>query len=503
MNWVAQVGHVSAKDIRCSRWLILALLVALTLAVYSFVTGDAFGPIVTASGSNNSVTLAMSDVTVTWLPLVIVLVGVIALGTLVQTDRPLQADSFWTTRPLAPTAVLAAKLFLAVAVMTAPPLVAASVAIERLHTPQGVVAGMLAHAAVVQLSLLLATIVVATLTADMKGFVTASVLLLGGLLIGAILLEAALPVELKIPSQLAFIAPLAGLLLLALLYRGRTNGNAQRLVGFGVALALIGGAIVAPSFDAPDVPRLARGPRLSLTFGAPRQTSLILPFVVRVDDSSSARFSFARDLTVISGEHGTEALMPLNDTIVVGPQFPDLGKPVRWLTPAADLPAMGQLAISPADSHTVARGATSAELSGTVSVLRPRVVATLPLRDKAFVERDGSFISIYGVSYDTNRVSIYVHIVGPAVPAPHSPQFAVVNFARGEAILLDEHPAVGSGYGWVVLPWIKVASSFDQHSTSSRTPVPRDSGWYAGASLVAVDWVPEGQYHTSAKMALR
>jgi hypothetical protein len=164
---------------------------------------------------------------------------------------------------------------------------------------------------------------------------------------------------------------------------------------------------------------------------------------------------------------------------------------------------MGQLAVSPADSHAVARGATSAALSGTVTVLRPRVLATLPLRDGAFAEHDGRYVGIYGVSHGTAEVSVYVHTVNPPLSERHEPQFVVVNYSRGEAMLVDEHRSSGTSQGWIVLPWISVSSSFDQFATNSRTPVPRDSAWYAGASLVAVDWIPVSRYRASATMALR
>jgi hypothetical protein len=164
---------------------------------------------------------------------------------------------------------------------------------------------------------------------------------------------------------------------------------------------------------------------------------------------------------------------------------------------------MGQLATSPADRRVVTDGGTLAQLSGTVTELQPRVLATLPLRDGAFAETDGIFVSIYGVSYDSARASVFVHTVDPSPAGRHRPQYAVANFARGEAMLLDEHPSAGSGGGWVVLPWIRIASTFDQFSTGSSASVPRDSGWYAGASLVAVDWVPVARYKTSASMRLR
>ena len=500
MRWIAQVGHVSAKDVRQSRWTIIALFVALALAAYGFVTRNAFGP---SRTSATSMTLAMPEVNVTWLPIVIVLLGIIAMATLVQAERPLQADSFWTTRPLSSTAVFAAKLLLAIVAITVPSLVAAFVSLRALHTPGMIEASMLAHAALVHLALLLAAIIVAALTEDMKGFVAVSVMLLGGLIAATVLLTWLLPADFTYPSGIAFAAPVAAVLLLTFLYRGRMTGTKQWIAGLAVAMMLVMGATVAPAFSVSSVPTHATGPRLSLTFGAPGPTSMTLPFMVRVDDESSARFAFARDLTLISSEHGTQRLTPPHDTLVVGPQFPDLGRPVRWLTPPFSFPTMGQLALSPADSHAVARGATSAELSGTVTVLRPRVLATLPLRDGAFAEHDGRYVGIYGVSHDTTKVSVYVHTVNPPLTERHEPQFVVVNYSRGEAVLLDEHPSSGTSQGWIVLPWISVSSSFDQFSTNSRTPVPRDSEWYAGASLVAVDWIPVARYRASATMALR
>src|SRR5690242_18001167 len=170
MMWFAQVGHVAAKDLRYTLGSIVALVAAAALAAYGFVTHNALGPIV----RSNTETLSMSEVTVTWLPILIFLIGIIAVATLVQADRPLQADSFWTTRPLSPTAVLVAKLLLTVTAVTLPPLAAALMSLRALHTPNGVAASVLAHASIIHLSLLLATVVIASLTEDVKGFVTAT-----------------------------------------------------------------------------------------------------------------------------------------------------------------------------------------------------------------------------------------------------------------------------------------------------------------------------------------
>jgi hypothetical protein len=503
MNWVGQVGHVSAKDIRYVRWPILALLAALGMGTSSFLTRNAFGPLVSTGASSTTVTLAMSEATVTWLPLVIVVVGILAIASLVQADRPLQADSFWTTRPLAPSAVVVAKLLLAIVVITTPSLVAAAIVLTRLHTPSGVVLALLMHAALVHLLLLLSTIIVAAVTEDLKGFVTGAVVLFGCLIIAMTGIDELLSYGIDLPAGIAFLAAVAALVVLTVLYRGRRSGNRQRVIGLAAALLAIIGATAVPRFQISSVPMRATGPMLSLKFGAPGQTSMQLPFVVRVNDTSMARFAFARERTVIHGERGAVSLTPLHDTIVVGPQFPDIGRPIAWLNPPFDYPALGQLAISPADLRAVEQRATSAELTGVVSVLRPRILTTLPLRVGAFAEHDGRYVSIYGVSHDSNRVSVYVHLVSPPLIERRPPQLVIANFSRGEAMLLNEHPSAGTGSGWIVLPWISVASSFDQFATDTRMSVPQDGSWYAGASLIAVDWIPTERYNTSATMRLR
>ncbi len=503
MNWIAQVGHVSAKDLRYARWPLVVMLAALAISVRGFLARSAFGPIVSHGSSGTTETLSMSELVVTWLPIVAVVLGVLALAALVQADRWLQADSFWTTRPLAPTAVFAAKLLLALAVILVPSLAAALAVLEALHVSTPTAWSILAHAGIIQLSLLLATIVAAALTSDLKGFVTAAVTLLGGLLAVFVFLDSVFEFG-SIPSGVAVVAPLVAVILATVLYRRRTNGRAERAAGLTTALLLLIGTTAAPTFQFTNVATRATGPRLSLRFGAPGPTSMILPFMVSVRDTSpSTAFAFARDQTEISGSHGTQTLTPFHDTLMVGPQFPDIGRPIHWLISPLNFAVMGQLSAAPADARIVEQGATSATLSGMVTVLRPHVLATLPLRDGASAESDGRFIGIYGVSHDSARLSVYVHTVNPPLAGRHMPQFMVANFARGEAIPLDEHPSSSSGGGWLVLPWISVASSFDQLATASRTVPPRDDDWYAGASLVAVEWIPVARYRTSATMRLR
>ena len=503
MNWIRQVGHVAAKDLRYSWWSIGALLAAAAIAASGFVTRGAMGPIVSFTASSTTETLSMSEFTVSWLPLLVVAVGIIALAILVQADRPLQADSFWTTRPLAPTAVLGAKLLLAAVAITLVPLAAAFVSLRTLHTPVSVAGGMLAHAALVHLSLLLATILVAALTEDMKGFVSAAVGLVAALVLGIGLFTEITVGDFAIPASVAFVMPAVAIVLLTFLYRGRTSGNARRAAGFAAALLLVIGAIVAPNFDAGRVPMLSTGPRVSFTFGTPGETSGVLPFQMHVDDSSSAQFAFARDLTVISDERGPRNLTPMHDTIVAGAVLPDLGQPIHWILLPFGAGRTNHLATSPADSQAIAHGAKSAELRGMVTVLHPRVLATLPLHDGAFAEKDGRFVGIYGLSHDSGHVSVYVHTVSAQLPGGHLSDFAIVNFERGEGMLLDEHPSSALGDGWVVLPWIRVTSSFGHFSTRDRLSLPRDSGWYNGAKLVAVDWVPVSRYKASAAMRLR
>src|SRR5690242_1633466 len=97
MTWIGEVAHVAWKDVRQQRWLILAYVALVIIATWRAML------VALADRPPNVLTAV--------LPLILVL-GCLMTAIFVQGDSPTRADAFWLTRPLHPSAVLAAKLLL-------------------------------------------------------------------------------------------------------------------------------------------------------------------------------------------------------------------------------------------------------------------------------------------------------------------------------------------------------------------------------------------------------
>jgi hypothetical protein len=74
-------------------------------------------------------------------------------------------------------------------------------------------------------------------------------------------------------------------------------------------------------------------------------------------------------------------------------------------------------------------------------------------------------------------------------------------------MLIDQTQGISeSGPKWIVLPWLGISSTLTWHVTNPSpnylTTFPRDDAWYAGASLVVVEWTAAGSYRTSAQATL-
>src|SRR5215467_1014042 len=100
MSIVMQIGHVLAKDLRQARWPIAAYLaIVLVATAHSLVWSAPFSDAL--------------DLTV----IAVVVVGVLSVASAIQADSPTQANAFWASQPLAPAAVLGAKLMLAAVII--------------------------------------------------------------------------------------------------------------------------------------------------------------------------------------------------------------------------------------------------------------------------------------------------------------------------------------------------------------------------------------------------
>jgi hypothetical protein len=237
--------------------------------------------------------------------------------------------------------------------------------------------------------------------------------------------------------------------------------------------------------------------------------------------SPSERLDFQPDSVAFQLLGGTEARVNGNyySTQAVRGLLPPVGQPVRWIIdqPRAEWPATIDVEPHDADRAAIARGVRSVMVAGQVIVSRGRVVASLPLRKDAAATRDGRRATIYDFSHNSTSAEVWIQLSvvprGVAEPEPNPRlsgadglQFAIVNDARAEAMLLEGVGDGSGGSGAIVLPWIGIATTFQHFTTStsgaSANAFPRDSAWYDGARLVAVEWSVVGRYRARGEARL-
>jgi hypothetical protein len=303
------------------------------------------------------------------------------------------------------------------------------------------------------------------------------------------------------------------------LYRTRDRRLRTWIVGIVAAAGLIVASFMNRGPTVAAVPSVANGPAIEIEpqphvggWGQGRQ----LPMQVRAAPHAVAgfeRLDFQIDsatITLLEGKTVRASVTPMPLAVHASP--PAVGRPVRWILDGGTIQWSG-FNVEPGDLDrpAVSAGVRSLAVDGTVTVSRSHVVGTLPLTRGESLTRDGRRLAIYGFSHDNTGADVWVQM--SAVPRPNAEeapdlqfrqndglQFALVNEARGEALLLyTQHGSGGSGS--VVLPWISITTMFNRFTTagmggSPPPALPRDDAWYAGAQVVVVEWNVVGRYRT-------
>jgi ABC-type transport system involved in multi-copper enzyme maturation permease subunit len=143
----AQALHVARKDVRFTRWLLLAYgaLAVMVAASWQLWFWPPLSYSVFAGGG-------------------LVLLGMIIAAVVVQDDSPARNDAFWQTRPLDPAAVFMAKLAYVGAALLAVALVAQAVALLGFGIGAGELARLLGGSALLYGALLALALLAASLT---------------------------------------------------------------------------------------------------------------------------------------------------------------------------------------------------------------------------------------------------------------------------------------------------------------------------------------------------
>ncbi len=512
MNWSAQLRHIAAKDVR-HIWFPLAVYVSLAAAsVFGVVTGSAFGPYQLTPSTE---VLGMRDTFVQWIPLVMVMLGLVAAASLVQADSPTRPNAFWASRPLAPTAVLGAKFFLMAILAVGLPIPAGIVALRVLHADPGIIAAAIARACLSYVELTLAVMIIGALTDDWRAFVATFVVVMVVTIVALAIHEAFFHTQRITPLVLTLVSVPAAIVFLAIVYRTRDR---RRLAWFAGVIATMG--LVSASFASP-FDRRGMLPAIDNTATIqvkPADRDQYMPSagpaislrIVGLSDSS--RLFFEADRLVVQLTDGKTITSFRNGLPRIERDvLPPLGPDIHWLGDAPREPT-SQFSVESREMtrESFSGAVMSLSVSGIMRVLRTRIVGSLPLQDGAVLVHDGWRFRIYGFSHEPTAADVWLQLsAGPERPAGYANtaifteglEFILVNDARKEAMLV-RNTGGSSGSGFLVLPWIPLSTTFS-HLSTTRAPgsngLPQDDGWYAGARLVVVEWKAVGQYRTGAQ----
>ncbi len=498
MSWLAQVRHVLAKDLRHARWF---------LAAYAAAVAVASAHVLNWTQSTD----AIYDVAM----IAVVVLAVLIVAGWVQADPPRRATAHWVTLPLDPIAVLAAKLVLAAFLVLLPAL--GEIAVLRLMrlAPRTIV--MLAGAAGVAFGAwLLAAMVLAALTRDLRGFVLLYVAIPFAVLLEGMFFRSAKATPWWTPTPAAMdaatvIALAAALALLAFVFRRRDVHPAVWAPALIVVLALMSVRLVdaAPEEVPPSgIQRI--GLRIALDSEAPPGTLAVhvaadsLPATTRARvfiDSVAVALRSGRTLTV-PGRGGSVRLD--NNAESAGP-------PDRWIACRREgLSAVNvQLNLDAVEESALAsEGAPRAvTFYGRVEISRAEVSASGPADVGQLDAGDGARVRVTAMAHDAGSAEVDLRIL--AASGGHSranlsrdayfdngTEVDMVNTGRHERIALGQRSSQG-GDMWLVLPGAVGTDYSSRFGCEERGPravaLPGDD-WFAHATLQVVQWRSGPEY---------
>ena len=524
MIWLNEAVHVARKDVRHARALLLVYAIIVVIALLAAMAL----PVQT----DNTTLLTGSGV-------VLLFFGMIMAASAIQADSPTQSNAFWASRPFHPTAMLGAKILYCAIVIVGIPLVAELIGLAHFQASTATMLGDLARSSAIYGVLLLGTIVIASLTSDLRGFIVGAL----AVLIGIVTIVAAVTIS-NIQSRfrplsalfdlisswgLNVVAVLGSLALLVWLYRRRDVSRvawigAVIVVGACIAVFVdIGGSepdvrVSKAAADLPPIvfdqatisPRPNGAPALRLQFAlapqAMRRTTLTIRAVnVRLRDGS-----------VVDGQPNWE--------------------PMTFDNPASVLPAGVQPFGSQSGASTIATtislrdedrarlervGIAGVDVKATASVSQAQQIAAGTFGASSSKSVAGTRVEIGPGRIPKSRFSLEVltasvenarNIVNPPTSV------VVVNERQREGIVLDSQRYAMSS-SWMVLPgaplWtarISFNALRPRESNTNLRAVSNDGsigeplivetnvsvstdrfpelGWYDGAKIAVVQWTP-------------
>jgi hypothetical protein len=481
MNWMRQVLHVARKDIGFAKWY-FATYAALVAVFVAMTVSDDVEPL-------------RFLVSLTVLVATPVFVAII-----VQNDSALAVDAFWATRPLYPTAVLAAKVLAILVGMTLPAAIGQGVILYefglRGELPGVLTAGTGTHFLLIGLYAAVAALtptIGAYLTTGIVAFLAISIF--GGFVVERLVNEAHVQVAVPWLAASVLDALPIGLLCIAAihLYRSRNKQRSFEIAGLAALsfalLPFVRGSIIKPWTDTkPDTQPLV--PIQASVHAEYDRGSVWASAIQRSPDSSAVIRLYDPEVR-INGRRldaGEESW-----TWVSAARAP-LPAGFRWLD-SADFSVKDTVSFSTNLSANPGSGG-NVMIDGLYEVKRPTVVGVVPFTKGTKLRAKGIRLAIESITPTAEEpVVLSAATAQPmmtreAFPGPEPFQFVLINRSTREAVSLGD---VGGGSGSVGLlggmgvRWATNRFKFGSRFGNNR-PAQVDANWLASAELMVVRW---------------
>lgn len=513
MTALTQLRHVFVKDVQEHKWLLV-----LYLSMVLVATGHALGWRPFAASAFGGTMMLVG------------LVGILLVASVVQGDSPTQGDAFWVSHPLEPLAVLAAKVVLALLVV-AVAVAGQAVAVGSYHPASGDTARLLLHPSVSFATIILAAMVAASLSRDLRTFALAAIVVPVTLGLGSVILTAFAGRSFVAATDSRAIATAKWLtlaiaaILIVWLYRTRDTRSRTRILGYLTAgVAVLSMAMTETEF--PSRPQNALVPRIPLSLAAESPSNSgnpdkLVMALVMPDLPEGYLFALRAPVATVKFSDGSSAKVLLGYGYFDLSDAPSSPTPVvpgiRWrslgnLSSHRSITLAGQL--TPAQRSALVAGGATVSVEAHVDVDTLRAEESAALAAGAEMTRDGRRTRIERWSHASGAPDLVVHSASVVDDASVSPslgggfttgvEYALVNRSRGEGIALGQTGMAVETDG-LVLPGSTLSSATIRYngglSLNGQRNLP-DEDWYRDAELVAITRRTLGSYPVVLRLTI-
>ncbi len=492
MNAARQVAHVAAKDVRDS-----AGSLAGYWAVVMLVTLNA------RAWRPDSEFLAGSSI------YLIVLYGIVIAASFVLADSPTRPGAYWTSKPLAPFAVLAAKWLVIVVAVLTPPVVGQYAALHARGLSGDHLGYYLLRSALTYAAWLLAAMTVAAISRSLRAFLFTVVLVPIGAVIAAAAWGAISINESNLLTRSLVVVGFGGsVAVLVGLYQRRDASRAWRSCATAVAVAGLVCHIGVPDLDVTAIdsePSRPVGASASVMTATFRDYAHPFSITVQANTTGAEQLVSVSDESLVFMFHGGDSLvMPLSGRrIVLAAPPPSLESPWQWRRPAPSMPiGATQFDIeldSAQHAAVVAHVVDSLVLQGRGAAWDAHTIAEVPARTGAMAVGEGDRVTVLTVGRRDADVFADVRTSALSRSIVDSPGDQGLSFTRAALVNLDTREAISlepqstsSGTTSLVLSSPQIHGD----STHFRSPIatpngegfgPRDA-WFTHSHLLIIGW---------------